>query len=144
MYHICFFFVFFYIYLLNGYWELNSFEEPCFTLVANITSFARELNPTGVGGAYILSSADRLSFYQNSSVWLDRLDSRSWNRNLADWNAIYIYIYIYIYIHTHTHKHSCEYIGSSCLCSSMWRGPQEYITYEFVLTSSAVSHIWCI
>ena len=25
-----------------------------------------------------------VSFYQNSSVWLDRLDSRSWDRNLAD------------------------------------------------------------
>ena len=35
-----------------------------------------------------------------------------------------------------------SYIGSSwssCLCSSMWRGPLEYITYEFVLTSPAVS-----
>ena len=28
---------------------------------------------------------------------------------------------------------------SSCLCSAMSRGPQEYITYEFVLTSPAVS-----
>ena len=37
------------------------------------------------------------------------------------------------------------YVGSSwssCLCSSMWRGPQEYITYGFVLTSPAVSHIF--
>ena len=36
------------------------------------------------------------------------------------------------------------YIGSSwssCLCSSMWRGPQEYVVYEFVLTSPAVSHM---
>ena len=31
------------IYPLNGYRELNSFEEPCFTLVATITSLAREL-----------------------------------------------------------------------------------------------------
>ena len=34
------------------------------------------------------------------------------------------------------------YIGSmwsSCLCSSMWRGQQEYIAYEFVFTSPAVS-----
>ena len=34
------------------------------------------------------------------------------------------------------------YIGlswSSCLCSSMWRGPLEYITYELVPTSPAVS-----
>ena len=33
------------------------------------------------------------------------------------------------------------YVGSSwssCLCSSMWRGPQDYITYKFVLTSPAV------
>ena len=39
IYHICFV----YIYLLNSYRELNSFEEPCFTLVATITSLAREL-----------------------------------------------------------------------------------------------------
>ena len=30
-------------------------------------------------------------------------------------------------------------IWSSCLYSSMWRGPQEYVAYEFVLTSLAVS-----
>ena len=29
--------------------------------------------------------------------------------------------------------------GSSCLCSSMWRGPLEYVTYKFVPTSLAVS-----
>ena len=28
---------------------------------------------------------------------------------------------------------------ASCLCSSLWRGPQEYITYELVPTSAAVS-----
>ena len=36
------------------------------------------------------------------------------------------------------------YVGSSwasCLCSSMWRGPQEYITYELVPTSPAVSRM---
>ena len=36
------------------------------------------------------------------------------------------------------------YIGScrsSCLCSSMWKGSQEYIAYEFVLTSPAVSRM---
>ena len=34
------------------------------------------------------------------------------------------------------------YVGSSwshCLCSSMWRGPQEYITFELVPTTPAVS-----
>ena len=37
---------------------------------------------------YILSSTYRpVLFYQNSSVWLDRLDSRTWDWNLADWNA---------------------------------------------------------
>ena len=30
---------------------------------------------------------------------------------------------------------------SSCLCTSIWRGPSEYITYEFVLTSPAVFHM---
>ena len=36
------------------------------------------------------------------------------------------------------------YVGSSwssCLYSAMWRGPQEYITYELVPTSPAVSRI---
>ena len=36
------------------------------------------------------------------------------------------------------------YIGSSWLsylCSSIWRGPQKYIFYEFILTSPVVSHI---
>ena len=36
------------------------------------------------------------------------------------------------------------YVGSSwstCLCSSMWRGPQEYITYELVPTSPTVSRM---
>ena len=36
------------------------------------------------------------------------------------------------------------YVGlswSSCLCSSMWRGPQEYITYVAVPTSPAASHM---
>ena len=36
------------------------------------------------------------------------------------------------------------YVGSSwspCLCSSMQRGPQEYITYELVPTSPAVSRM---
>ena len=34
------------------------------------------------------------------------------------------------------------YVGSSwssCLCSAMWRGPQEHITYELIPTSPAVS-----
>ena len=36
------------------------------------------------------------------------------------------------------------YVGlswTSCLCSSMWRGPQEYITHEFPPTFPAVSHV---
>ena len=47
-----------------------------------------------------MSSTDRsVSFYLNSSVGLDRLDSRSWDRYPVDSNANpYIYIYIYIYM----------------------------------------------
>ena len=36
------------------------------------------------------------------------------------------------------------YVGSSwssCSCSSMWRGPLEYVAYEFILTSLTVSHM---
>ena len=83
---LCITFVFVYIYPPNYYRELNSFEEHCFPLVATITSFVRELNPTGVG-EHIYSHPQTVSFYQNSSVWLDRLDSRPWDRNLADYNA---------------------------------------------------------
>ena len=32
---------------------------------------------------------------------------------------------------------------SSCLCSSMWRGPQKYVAYDLVRTSPAVSHMSC-
>ena len=70
-----------------------------------ITSFTEELNPMGVG-KYIslLSSTDRsVSFYQNSSVWLDILASRNWDRNPFDSNtnyqSIYVSVYIYIYIY---------------------------------------------
>ena len=35
-----------------------------------------------------MSSTDRpVSFYQNSSVWLNRLDARNWDRNPVDSNA---------------------------------------------------------
>ena len=36
------------------YQELNSFEEPCLRWVATVISFARELKPTGMGGAYVV------------------------------------------------------------------------------------------
>ena len=40
------------------------------------------------------------------------------------------------------------YVGSSwlsCLCLSKWRGPQEYFSYEFVLTSPVrVLHVWFV
>ena len=39
------------------------------------------------------------------------------------------------------YRHRAAYVRSSCLCSSMWRGPQEYVTYEFVPTSPATSHM---
>ena len=31
---------------------------------------------------------------------------------------------------------------SSCLCSSIWRGPQEYVIYEVIPTSQVVSRIF--
>ena len=36
------------------YQELNSFEEPCLRWVVTVISFARELKPTGMGGAYVV------------------------------------------------------------------------------------------
>ena len=79
---LCITFVFVYIYPLNGSRELDSFEEPCITLVATITSLAKELNPTGVGEhIYIYCHPQTVSFYQNSSMWLDTQDARSRDRN---------------------------------------------------------------
>ena len=44
--------LFVYIYPLNSYWVINSFEKPCYTRVATITSFAREVNSTWLGSIY--------------------------------------------------------------------------------------------
>ena len=71
---LCIAIVIIYIYPLNGYRELDSYEEPC--IYANgktITSFARELNPKGVG--------EHIYIYCHPQTDLFR----------------YIYIYIYIY-----------------------------------------------
>ena len=33
------------------------------------------------------------------------------------------------------------YCRSSCLCASMWRGPPEYVAYEYVFNSPVVSRM---
>ena len=38
----------------------------------------------------------------------------------------------------------CRFLLVVLLCSSMWRGPQEYVIYEFVPTSQAVSWMYWI
>ena len=58
---------------------------------------------------YILSSTDRsVSFYQNSSVCLDTLDSRSWDRNPVDSNANPRFYHSatrkHAYIYSYTHR----------------------------------------
>ena len=63
-------FCFVYIYLLNGYQELNSFEE----LMVIINSFTRELKE----GAYIVIHRQTVSLYHNSSVWLDKCFHATW------------------------------------------------------------------
>ena len=49
------------IYMLNGYWELNSFEECCIMQVATINSLAWELNYISIytddDDIYMLSSS---------------------------------------------------------------------------------------
>ena len=62
---------------------LNSFKELCITLAAADNSFARELNPHG--GAYIVIHRQTVSFYQNSSVWLDTQDARRRDRNPSNY-----------------------------------------------------------
>ena len=49
---------------------------------------------------YIVITDRSVSFNQNSSVWLDILASRGWDRNPVDSNAnIYICIYKFFFIH---------------------------------------------
>ena len=79
----------FYIYLLNGYRELDSYEEPCVYANGNtITSFARELNPIYI---YIV-------IHRQISFFLSELISVA--RQAGIETRLYIYIYIYIYIGT--------------------------------------------
>ena len=99
----------------NSYRELNSFEEPCFTLVATISSLARELNPTGVGehiychpqiDCFVLpelfSVARQARFPKPGSKhsWLKRQSKiLPLSHEESTHTHVYIYIYIYIYIH---------------------------------------------
>ena len=64
--------------------------------------------------------------YQHGSLWTS-LATRLYRPSLPGGLPGYI---------LYRNRGSC---WSSFLCSSMWRGPQEYITHEFVLTSPAVS-----
>ena len=72
------------IYPLNGYRELNSFEEPWFMLVATVTSFAREVNPTGVGEHIYYHPRQTDCFVrseplQGRSKWWELLESKYHN-----------------------------------------------------------------
>ena len=54
--------------------------------------------------------------------------------------------YIWTFLATLTSRFGTELLyvhsnWSSCLYLSIWRGPQEYITYVFLFTSPAVSHM---
>ena len=75
-------------YTLSATRVLNSFEELCITLAAAGNSFVRELNPHG--GAHIVIHRQTVSFYQNSSVWLDTQDARSrdWNPSNFTWDCV--------------------------------------------------------
>ena len=71
---------------------------------------------------YIVIHRQTVSFYQNSSVWLDPQDARSRDRNLSNFTIdyifgnlsnIYIYIYIYIYMFERLPKIYCS-VGWVC------------------------------
>ena len=79
-----------YIYPLNGYRGLDSYEEPCIYANGNtITSFARELNPTVVGEyiyIYIFIVIHRqICFVLSELITVVRY---------ARFPKLYIYIYI--------------------------------------------------
>ena len=129
---LCITFVFVYIYPLNGYREVDSFEEPCFTLVATITSLATELNPTEAGehiychphiDCFFLSdlfSAARKARFLMMGLkpgWLKRqskirpLSHEETSASKGNLNAyvsqlLFFFIYLLNHVtHTHTHTH---------------------------------------
>ena len=111
MYRICFV----YIYPLNGFRELNSFEEPCLTRVTTITSFA-----THVGrGAYIVIHRQTVSLYHNSNT--------------------YIYIYIYSCSSYYSSKFTGIFEFPKCLFFKRYKLNKMYVfisltclKYEFI------------
>ena len=102
-----------YIYPLNGYRELDSFEEPCIYANGNtITSFARELNPTEVGEyiyIYIIHNIHKhtnfgyVCVYVLTIVYANECLKYAFIRdpNYSCVCIIYIYIYIYVCIYCH-------------------------------------------
>ena len=74
---------------------LNSFEELRITLAAAGNSFVRELNPHG--GVYIVIHRQTVSFYQNSSVWLDTQDARSRDQNPSNFTLDFLSIFTYTF-----------------------------------------------
>ena len=99
----------------------------------------------------MLSSTERsISFYQNSSVWLDIQDSRSWDKvqnriwlnkkKLENWLTyfprkitsseliciLHIYIYIYIFIYIYMCVCVCVCV---CVCNNIH---MYFITYRYI------------
>ena len=72
-------------------WGPINFLSP--STAGRVISFS---NLKGYIYIYIVIHRQTVSFYQNSSVWLDTQDARSRDRNPSKY--IYIYIYIYIYM----------------------------------------------
>ena len=70
---------------------------------------------------------------------------RSANTDILDpLSSLFFIVHCFRQVFRVTYRIGTEllYVGpswSSCLFSSMWWGPREYITYEFVLTCPAVS-----
>ena len=97
MYHFCFV----YIYTLNGYQVLNSFEEFCITWVETGNSFARVHRPE--------IQCHRMSF----STYI--IQTQIYMLCLRHcFLFIYIYIYIYIYICICICLYACV-----CVCVSV-------------------------
>ena len=112
---------------------------------------------------YIVSHRQTVLFYQNSSVWLDRQDSRSWDRNLANCNTnprfyhstvgnpaqakeIYTLMYHICFVYIHLPVNIYIYIYIYIYISSLWYETELYLLVRLKFWSSVEdgANLWLL
>ena len=105
----------------------------CFVVSFNLVKLKQKLNLGSLNFIAIISSSSSSSSLSSSSCHQHGYISNSFSPPLP-----IVHRFQQVFRATSCIYREPQYVGSSwspCFCSSMWRGPQEYITYELVPTS---------